>query len=305
MTGTQAKQKVTYATTDPAVFRRVPPSVQFLQRDPDLFRVAVFITTDILPPEVAQSQLALSWALPYHIDDINGFNSLQPRRYTDVLFGPEVGDVSYGMLRDERLLQLDSRLLSMLDVKYLLVQPQAQLIPPAEWQPVFVDDTVAIYRNPWWQGRAAFVERVKVMPDAQAVLAHVREPGFDPWRVALVEDGMDAAAAQRLSRGGNAEVQVEQVSPNELLIHTQTDAERFLVLSEMWFPGWRAQLNGMPLPIYRTNYLLRGIVVPPGTHTIRMVYRPTSVLFGAATTVITATVLGAGWVVSRAIEGRR
>jgi hypothetical protein len=291
-------------TTVPAVFERVPPSVQFLQRDSDQFRVAMFVSTDILPPDVAQSQLAISWALPYGIDEINGFNSLQPRRYTDVLFGPEVSDVSYGLLRDERLLQPDNHLLSMLNVKYIVVQPQTALAPPADWQPVFTDDTVTIYRNPRWQGRAAFAERVEVVPDAQTVLMRVREPGFDPLHTALVEAGIDASTAQRLSHAGNAEVQVAPVSPNELHIRTQTDAERFLVLSEMWFPGWQAQLDGQPLPIYRTNYLLRGVVVPPGEHIIRMVYRPTSVLVGATTTLATTGALVVGRGVKKKREAR-
>jgi hypothetical protein len=279
-------------TTDPQVFRRVPASVQFLQRDPDLFRITSFIVDDTLPPAVAQAQLAVSWTIAYGIDEINGFNSLQPRRYTDVLWGPQQGDVSYGVLKDTALLQPPNHLLTMLGVKYVLTQPGSNITPPAPWQQVFADDMVAIYRNPSWRGRAMFAETVAALPNDASILQSVRQPGFDGSRTALLEDDLDFLTMQRLGLSGAADVQVARPSPNELRIRTRTDAERFLILSEMWFPGWRATLeDGTPLTIHRTNYLLRGLVVPPGQHTIRMTYRPTSVWVGALLTVGTAGVL--------------
>ena len=71
-----------------------------------------------------------------------------------------------------------------------------------------------------------------------------------------------------------------------------------VVLSEMFFPGWRAAYRKagssdawQSLPIYRTNYLFRGIPVPAGDNEIRMIYRPTSVIVGAI--VSSVTLLGA------------
>ena len=122
--------------------------------------------------------------------------------------------------------------------------------------------------------------------------------GFDGTRIALTEGELDMPTLQRLSNQGPAEVQVERPSPNELEIRTRTDAERFLILSEMWFPGWKATLeDGTPLTIHRTNYLLRGLVVPPGEHAIRMVYQPTSVKAGALITggTVGGLVGGAAW----------
>ncbi|MGH2541266.1 MAG: YfhO family protein, partial [Ardenticatenaceae bacterium] len=241
------------------------------------------------PLEVAQSQLAISWALPYGIEEINGFNPLQPRRYTDFLFGPEVEDVSYGILRDAALLHPQNPLLSLLDVKYVLIPRDASVAPHPAWVRVFADDNVSIYRNPAPHRRAYYVQEVHVVSDPRIISDRVKAPGFQPRTAALVE-GIEVAHARRLSEGGPAWVRVERVSPNELWIHTQTTTERFLVLSEMWFPGWRAEVDGRTLPIYRTNYLFRGLVVPPGTHTIRMIYRPASVLGGA---IVTAGALAA------------
>ncbi len=301
-------------TSEPAPFERVPPSVEFLRRDPSLYRTASFISDDRLAPQVAQAQLAISWAIPYHIQDINGFNSLQPRRYTDFLFGPEVGDVSYGFLQDARLLEPTNHLLSMLDVKYALVQPQSKVkehLPAASsaartlpdgggseaglaWQPVYADAVVTIYRNPRQFGRAYFVSEVSLVRDPAAILTIVKQPSWNPTEQALVEAGLSEEHARQLSHPSTASVEVEAVSPNELLLRTDTDRERFLVLSEMWFPGWYAEVDGRELPIYRTNYLFRGLVVPAGSHSIRMYYRPTSALVGAGITTLVLIGLGVG-----------
>jgi hypothetical protein len=286
-------------TTTPTSFAQVPESVAFLRNDPSLFRTASFITDDRLPPAIAQDQLAISWAIPYGIEDINGFNSLQPRRYTDMLFGPQIEDVSYGFLADPALLQPDNHLLSMLNVKYALVQKPTwiRLTPPYEdqrlnveqetepgWRKVFEDQYVSVYRNPAPFERAYFVPKVAVLPDARTILAAIKQPGFEARQLALVEGGMTFQEAEQLSSDTSAQVQVERVSPNELRLHTDTATDRFLVLSEMWFPGWHAVIDDQELPIYRVNYLFRGIAVPAGTHTIRMYYRPMSAIVGASIT---------------------
>ncbi len=280
-------------TTDPSLFSQVPGSAEFLTRDGSLYRVASFAQNDRLPLQELQSQLAYSWMLPYGVEDINGFNSLQPRRYTDVLFGRDVSDVSYGNLWDGRLMSADNPIFALLNVKYAVVTAGSYAVPPAEWSKVFEGPNVAIYRNPAPLDRAYFVDRVHVESASGAILDNITRQGFRPQEVAYVEGGMAQAEADRLTSNAPADVRVERVSPTELRLTTRTTADRFLVLSEMWFPGWQAELirsNGevSPLPIYRTDYLLRGLVVPAGDNTIRVYYRPVSVIAGAALTVLTA-----------------
>lgn len=303
-------------TTNPAALTGEPPSVAFLKRDPALYRTAAFIFNDRLRPEVAQSQLALSWGMAYGIEEINGFNSLQPRRYTDVLFGPEVEDVSYGYLRDGNLLNANNNLLSMLNVKYALIQAGAPLtvpVPvdpsrpiadqeqqqPAPWIKVFQDATVTIYRNTNVFDRAFFVDRVAALPEPRTILELIRQPGFDPRRQSFVENGLTQDQAVRLSRPGPASVRVERVSPNELRLDTETTTDRFLMLSEMWMPGWRAEIDGQTMPMYRTNYLFRGLAIPAGKHTVRMVYQPGSALLGAGVTAATMLGLAGALIVAR------
>ena len=55
------------------------------------------------------------------------------------------------------------------------------------------------------------------------------------------------------------------------------DHLRFLIISEIYYPdGWIALLNGEEIPIHKTNYLLRGVQIPAGSHTLELDFRPSS-----------------------------
>jgi len=231
----------------------------------------------------------MSWGMVYGVEDINGFNSLQPRRYTDYLFGLQEGDVSYGYLRDMSLLRPDSPILSSLNVRYLLVPADLRIDPGPHLRPVFDSGSVRVLENTRAYPRAYFPERVRSEMDARAVLREVTAPGFDGLRQALVETP-DPPPLQPST--APAEAHARRVSPTDLRVATKTTEPRLLVVSEMYYPGWRAYVDGVERPIVRTNYLFRGVVVPGGRHVVRFAYLPSSVLAGAAVSSLALIVVG-------------
>jgi uncharacterized membrane protein YfhO len=64
-----------------------------------------------------------------------------------------------------------------------------------------------------------------------------------------------------------------------------------VIVSEAWFPGWKATVDGQATPIYEAYGFLRGVVVPRGRHRVEMRYQPASVIWGGLLT--TAGILGA------------
>ncbi|GAC1541216.1 MAG: hypothetical protein NVS2B7_13820 [Herpetosiphon sp.] len=282
-------------------FAGTSASVDFLKRDHSLYRTATFLSEEKLAVPLARAQLAISWGLPVEIESINGFNSLQPRRYTDFLFGPSVGDVSYGFLGDNSLLQPGNNTLSMLQTKYVLVQPGTSVTPGADYRPVFQDNTVAIYQNLRVYPRAYFVQHVQTAMDPAVVLQTIKDRSFDPRTHAIIEETLRSDLVARLS-GPTAEsgAEVERLTPNHLRVTATTKTDHLLVISEMFMPGWYATIDGQATPIYRTNYLFRGIIVPPGRHIIELRYRPLSALVGVLMTFVTAfSMLVGGWLLRR------
>jgi uncharacterized membrane protein YfhO len=80
-----------------------------------------------------------------------------------------------------------------------------------------------------------------------------------------------------------------------VLVVSNLDCKGMVVVSDIYFPGWRARIDGQPATIYEVNGAMRGVVVPPGLHTITFRYRPATVIWGAA---LTATgILGAMMIV--------
>ena len=266
----------------PDLFAQVPDVVQFLRRDPGPFRVAVYLTDNQLPNVEARESLAVSWAMNYGIEDINGFNSLQPRRYTDYLYAPEVEDVSYGYLNDLARFQPNDPTLSSLNVKYLLVPVWNSPLLGDHLRLVYSNAYVRVYQNTLVWPRAFFADSVQVEPDQRAVLRAVKAPDFT-GRAALVEDVLFPVLPPA---SGQATVQITARIASQLDMQTQTVAPRLLVLSEMYIPGWRAFVDGVETPIYRTNYLFRGLVVPAGTHHVTVAYQPRSALIGAGVTAL-------------------
>jgi uncharacterized membrane protein YfhO len=83
-------------------------------------------------------------------------------------------------------------------------------------------------------------------------------------------------------------------------MEAEMGSKGMVVLSDAFYPGWRASLDGRPVEIHEVYGGLRGVVTPAGRHVIEMRYRPGSVFVGGALTAL--GVLGACGV---AVAGRR
>jgi hypothetical protein len=177
-----------------------------------------------------------------------------------------------------------TRLYDFLNVKYVIAAKDVTL----DWQkfaPVFDDDpSLAVYLNRAALPRALVVHRALSAADHEAAWKAVMTPGFDPAREVVVEGDVSVDATPRAP----AIIQFDRHTPNELQLRVATSAEGYLVLSEVWYPGWRAWVDGAPAPVLRANYAFRAVYLPPGEHVVRMTYAPSRWPVGLA---ISATTL--------------
>ena len=74
----------------------------------------------------------------------------------------------------------------------------------------------------------------------------------------------------------DAPVSILSYSENEILLAASAERPGYLVLSEVWYPGWRATVNGEAAPVLRANYALRALPVPAGDIEVRLWYAPES-----------------------------
>lgn len=163
-----------------------------------------------------------------------------------------------------------------------------------------------------WENREAlpraWLTRRAVCLDAHAVREVVDRgvlpdgTAFDPKSTALVEEPVRLGPEGSPGPGGT--VEVVRATSTGLELSTRTTQAELLITSDVYYPGWRATIDGVPTHMFRTNYLLRGVVVPAGNHTVRFVFRPTSFYIGCAVTALAAAGLAA-MVAGSFLGGRR
>jgi hypothetical protein len=167
---------------------------------------------------------------------------------------------------------------------------------------VYRDDQIRIFENTRVMPRAFLVPQARVAGVGQDVLAHMVSGPFDPRTTAVVEDppaGLrlppvveDPPSRLQLPTA-NAEVRpgqarIESYRDDSVVVRTAADASGVLVLTDTFYPGWAAEIDGRPTPILRTDYLFRGVVVPAGEHVVTFAFRPWSVMLGAVISLLTA-----------------
>ena len=123
---------------------------------------------------------------------------------------------------------------------------------------------------------------------------------FEPAETALLEAESVAEGDVNLPLIGDrdgAEVTITRYEPNRIELTARNPQPGYLVLSETYYRGWDALVDGAETPVHRTNYALRGINVPAGEHHIEFVFRSPSFRMGAvlsAVGVLLVLLLGGG-----------
>ncbi len=92
--------------------------------------------------------------------------------------------------------------------------------------------------------------------------------------------------------GGTADIL--SYEPERVIIQTESSVSGILTLTDTYYPGWLATIDGSPTLIQQTDTALRSLSVPSGKHTILFIYKPLSVRYGAFLSMISTTVTALG-----------
>jgi hypothetical protein len=146
--------------------------------------------------------------------------------------------------------------------------------------------------------RAYMVDRAVAGLDSIGVLNRFLAGGEDPHRVAYVDAGRGLPGSGERIEGG---VRWVEGSNHAVRLRVRAPRDVLLVLTDTWYPGWKAAVDGEPVPIERVNWHFRGVYLAPGEHLVRFDYRPRGIVAGAVVSVVAA--IGLGLVIVRG--GRR
>lgn len=189
--------------------------------------------------------------------------------------------------------------LDMLNVRFIShVEP----LPLPGWGQVHAGEQGVVMENTNVLPKAFFVDSLITVGRPIEALDFIAEGAFDPAEVAVIETSDRLAT----SPDGSSRARVTTYRPRLIEIETERSVDGFLVLSEIYYPpGWAAEIDGEAIPIYKTNYVLRGVRVPAGSHTVRFTFDPASYTIGQPVSYAANIVMWLGIIVMVAVSVRR
>lgn len=284
-----------------------PPVAEFLKRDHQTFRImslerwesTAIRNEDLF--EFAQSHTTSLWG----IDTADPYEALMLRRYFMVREA-----LAYELLTSpESALQLRS-FLGALNVKYVIA-PRAVMLNG--WDAVYETQRARTWRNPSILPRAFLVGRVipeRIEQREEWVDRARRRQGRYPDMVrsweSRVEDSqiIDNVLAESVDYANTAIVEAVQLpkldlaepaasvvaapaKAGEMRFSVTTAKPQLLVISNNYYPGWTATVNGEPTPIYRTNWIVSGVLVPAGRSEVVLRFATPGLRTGVAVSLAT------------------
>ncbi|MGI8858002.1 MAG: hypothetical protein ACR2JW_19870, partial [Thermomicrobiales bacterium] len=176
----------------------------------------------------------------------------------------------YATLRERAQSSRSSALYGLLNVAY--VGLPAEKPAPADWQKAFAGDKVAFYqpsRPPL--PRAFVVGTAESAPNPGAAFDRIKAPEFDPAKLVYIQGAVEAANADT----GATPAMVTRDGTDGVTVRVTTRGAGYLVLSDAFFPGWRATIDGRDGTVLQADLAFRAVYLPGGgDHIIVFRYRP-------------------------------
>jgi hypothetical protein len=214
--------------------------------------------------------------LPLNSDPLQYANSSIPVMFTSM----PVQQTRWQDIIDN--FSFNSAIPDMMNIKYLVFsseqyqQEKGQLAE--KFQPVFMssDNSEIVLQNISVLPKAWLVSTALLARDRLQALDIIKNPSFNPQKIAVVESasplpisGIDNQSL--VLQGG---VIVDRYENDIITISAETPVNSLLILSEKYYKGWNATVDGKPVEIFPVNYILRGVYLPPGKHKVEFIFDP-------------------------------
>jgi len=190
----------------------------------------------------------------------------------------------YSELFEYQIAKNNMQVLNMLNTKYFIIadnkgEKQAQL-------------------NPYANGNAWFVNEIKLVDSANKEMMAL-DSLQTKFEAVIDIRQLDQTINLTFDKDSTATIGLKKYDVTELTYESKTNKKQFAVFSEIFYKdGWNAYVDGQLIPHYRVNYVLRGMIVPGGNHTITFKFEPKVIQKGGLISLISYIILilvSAGW----------
>lgn len=164
----------------------------------------------------------------------------------------------------------DPDLMALLDVKRIVSQFPISA-PGFNLEDRKEAESLMIYKNRVDLDWPAVYRRVSSVPDFDSAMAWLEEGDLENG--AVVIDGGELAGPE-----GRFPARTVDAGPNREVV--EASGPGLLVLSELYLPGWKANVDGVDSPVVPVDGVLRGVYIEAGPHRVEFIYRPWAVAAG-------------------------
>jgi uncharacterized membrane protein YfhO len=249
----------------------------FFKSDKEPFRLATPIST------------LLNVGLLEGTKDVGGYDQLTLRNYNEFI------NFSQGLPVDRpnftMAINRASPMLDLLNVRYYVLDASANAALPY-FHLVFRNSRYKVYRNSKALPRSFVVHDARVIKGREDALQAMASPTFNPTSTAIVDEAINGLPGNPALRSPTPKV-IEDL-PKKIVIQADLKAAGLLVLGDVYYPGWKAFVDGEESRIYRVNHAMRGVFLPMGQHRVEFRYDPLSFKLGAIVSLV-SLVLVAGF----------
>jgi hypothetical protein len=147
---------------------------------------------------------------------------------------------------------------------------------------VLTEDELKIFEMGDPFPRAWLVSHVETIPDDGQAIARLGDDGFDLRWSAIVADPLPVS----LSEASLSTVSIVELKPAYFKADVVASGPHLLVLSQIYYPGWYAKIDGQPATLMRVNVIQQGVLVPAGQHTVELSFMPASFWWGRIISII-------------------
>ena len=164
---------------------------------------------------------------------------------------------------------------------YPIIENSSLLADPTRWHHIEDINHTHVYENLRAMPRAWLVPEVASAKPEQVLYAIKTSElpdgrSYDASQIALVEESLNFKA----QFDPKATAKVVKLHDTSIEVQTNSQSPAFLVLSDVYYPGWQASIDGKATHIFQTNYVMRGVLMPSGTHVVRFEFKPISFRIG-------------------------
>lgn len=267
-----------------------PPAIAYLQRhvgDGRITAVGEAVFDDI--------------ATVYGLRDARGRDVPWPTTRFGALWGTMGDTIEAGTILG--VTANTAKVLGVLGVRYLLVPLEARFHARG-FAPVYRGRDALVYADTLALPRASVMPRVQPVGELGEELAAVASESFDARQVGVVRGDQISGAPPSAETSGTARVVAERNA--EVDMRATLRDRGLVVLDDSWMPGWSVEVDGRPEQTVLTDVVLRGVIVPAGTHRIVWRYRIPGLRAGAAISAagLVLVALWSGWLALRARRAR-